>query len=107
MLNDDTKNKIKDIINGTHITWQTDTCTATRNYLCRSFTASATVKKDFDSRLLIKKEQAQDLIKFIDQNDLWMPQPPQADQLLTIGGEAEIYMKKNTKIEYRSKGDRV
>lgn len=92
MLNDDTKNKIKDIINGTHITWQTDTCTSTRNYLCRSFTASATVKKDFDNRLLIKKEQAEVLVKYIDQNDLWIQEPPHADLLLTIGGEAEIYM---------------
>lgn len=92
MLNDDTKNKIQDIINGTHISWQADNCTATRNHLCRSFSASTTVKKDFDNRLLIKKEQAEVLVKFIDENDLWIPQPPQADQLLTIGGEADIYM---------------
>jgi hypothetical protein len=86
MLNDDTKNKIEDIISGTDIHWQTDHCTATRNYLCRSFSASTTVKKDFDSRLLIKEEQAEALVKYIDQNDLWVSRPPHADQLLTIGG---------------------
>ena len=90
MPGNDTKNKIEDIISGAHITWQADHCTAVRNFLCRSFSASTTVKKDFDSNLLIKKKQAESLRKFIDQHQLWVERPPDENQLLTIGGEAEV-----------------
>src|SRR5688572_3102597 len=92
MLNDDTSNKIKDIISGTHINWQTDNCTAARNYLCRSFTPSTKVKTNFQSTQLIKKEQETALIKYIGQNDLWIDRPPQANRFLTQGGEAEVYL---------------
>lgn len=92
MLNDDTKNKIQDIICGTHIHWQTNTCTAARNFLCSSFSPSTTVKKDFDNRALIKKEQAAALIHYINENHLWVERPPEAERLLTVGGEAEVYM---------------
>jgi Serine/Threonine/Tyrosine Kinase found in polyvalent proteins len=92
MLNDDTKNKIQDIISGTHIHWQTDTCTAARNFLCSSFSPSTTVKKDFDNRAIIKEEQAAALIPFINEKQLWVGRPPEAERLLTVGGEAEVYM---------------
>jgi Serine/Threonine/Tyrosine Kinase found in polyvalent proteins len=92
MLNDDTKNKIQDIICGTHIHWQTNTCTATRNFLCGSFSPSTTVKKDFDNRALIKEEQAVALIHYINENHLWVERPPEVERLLTVGGEAEVYM---------------
>ena len=92
MPDNDTKNKIQDIISGTRITWQADHCTTVRNFLCRSFSASTTVKKDFDTTLLIKKEQAEALWEFIDEHQLWVERPPDEEQLLTIGGEAEIYM---------------
>lgn len=92
MLNDDTKNKIQDIICGTHIHWQTNTCTTTRNFLCSSFSPSTTVKKDFDNRALIKKEQAATLIHYITKNLLWVERPPEAERLLSVGGEAEVYL---------------
>jgi hypothetical protein len=92
MLNDDAKNKIQDIIRGTHIHWQTNTCTAARNFLCSSFSPSTTVKKDFDNRALIKKEQAAALIHYINEKHLWVERPPVAERLLTVGGEAEVYM---------------
>jgi len=92
MPDHDTKNKIKDIISGTHINWQSNHCTATRNYLCRSFKPGTTVKKEFERNQLIKKEQASILIKYIDDHLLWIDKPPQADRLLTIGGEAEVYL---------------
>jgi len=46
MLNDDSRNKIQDIISGTPIHWKKDNCTATRYYLCRSFSPGTTVKKE-------------------------------------------------------------
>jgi hypothetical protein len=92
MPDNDTRNKIQDIISGTHITWQEDHCTAARNFLCRSFSASTTVKRDFEDRLVVKKKQAEALREFIDQHQLWVERPSHKNQLLTIGGEAEIYI---------------
>ncbi len=92
MLNNDTKNKIQDIISGTNIHWQADTCTAARNFLCRSFSPSTTVKKDFHNRALIKKEQAAVLEPYINEHKLWVERPPEAERLLTVGGEAEVYL---------------
>ena len=88
MLNDDTRNKIQNIISGTPIHWQTDNCTATRNYLCRSFSPGTTVKKDFEGQLYIKKKQVIALEKYISDNNVWIIKPPEAQHLLTIGGEA-------------------
>lgn len=92
MLTDDAKNKIQDIISGTNISWQEDTVTAARNFLCRSFSPGTTVKKDFENQLRIKEKQAESLIYYINQNSLWVERPPAAERLLTVGGEAEVYM---------------
>jgi Serine/Threonine/Tyrosine Kinase found in polyvalent proteins len=92
MLNDDTRNQIQDIISGTPINWQADYCTTTRNYLCTSYSPGTTVKKDFEGQQQIKKEQGVALETYISKNDLWVKKPPQEQHLLTIGGEAEIYI---------------
>lgn len=56
MYSDDTKRKLQDIIRGTQIDWQKNNCTATRNFLCRSFETNTKVKKDFEGQSKIKKE---------------------------------------------------
>jgi hypothetical protein len=85
MLNNDTKNKIQDIISGTNIHWQADTCTAARNFLCNSFSPSTTVKKDFENRAIIKKEQAAALTNYITENNLWVePHPKRSVYLLWV-----------------------
>ena len=91
MYSDDTKQKLQNIISGTHIDWQADHCTAARNFLCTGFSPNKTVKKDFDRQSAIKKEQAEALIDFINENSLWLAPPSQANRFLTQGGEAEIY----------------
>jgi hypothetical protein len=91
MYNDDTRKKLQDIISGKHITWQADTCTAARNFLCSGFSPNTTVKKDFDHQSAIKEEQAKELTAFIDENTLWLQPPDETERFLTQGGEAEIY----------------
>ena len=91
MYSDDTRKKLQDIINGKHITWQGDTCTAARNFLCSSFSPNTTVKKDFDQQSAIKKEQGKLLNSFIEQNSLWLEPPDETERFLTEGGEAKIY----------------
>ena len=92
MLNDDTKNKIQDIISGSTINWQKDNCTAVRNYLCRSYSPNTTVKTNFEGQLFIKEEQAGLLNIYIQNKDFWLPKPSDKFRLLTIGGEAEVYI---------------
>ena len=91
MYSDDTRKKLQDIINGKHITWQGDTCTAARNFLCNRFSPNTTVKKDFDQQSAIKKEQGKVLNSFIEQNSLWLEPPDETERFLTEGGEAKIY----------------
>ena len=91
MYNDDTRKKLQDIISGKHITWQADTCTAARNFLCSGFSPNTTVKRDFDHQSAIKEEQAKRLIVFIDENALWLEPPDETERFLTQGGEAAIY----------------
>ena len=57
MYNDDTKNKIENIINGSLINGLKDHCTTIRNFLCASYATSTTVKRNFESNALVKKEQ--------------------------------------------------
>jgi hypothetical protein len=57
MYNDDTQKKIENIIHGSVINGLKDHCTTVRNFLCASFSTSTTVKRNFESNALIKKEQ--------------------------------------------------
>ena len=58
MFSDDTRIKIKNITEGVVIEGTTDNCTTVRNFLCVGFPTSTTVKTDFESKALIKEEQA-------------------------------------------------
>lgn len=58
MFPDDTRFKIKNITEGIIIKGAADNCTAVRNILCTSYPTSTTVKKDFESKALVKEEQA-------------------------------------------------
>ena len=59
MLDDDTRKRLENIVNGIVLEGKADNCTAARNLLCASFRTSTTVKKDFENQLLVKKEQAE------------------------------------------------
>lgn len=60
MLTDDTRSKIENITVGVILKGQQDSCTTARNHLCRSCPTSTTVRKDFESQAIVKKEQAQE-----------------------------------------------
>lgn len=61
LVDDDTWKRLINIAEGVVLEGEEDTCTAIRNILCASYRTSATVKKDFESRSSIKKEQAESL----------------------------------------------
>ena len=92
MLSDDTRKRIENITAGISIEGIPDTCTTTRNLLSASFATSTTVKTDFESKSVVKKEQAQLLEKFSTENNLWVTDLPGEDRFLTRGGEARVYL---------------
>lgn len=92
MLPDDTRSKIKNITTGTFIEGQQDNCKAIRNLLCASYPTSTTVKADFESKAIIKKEQVELLEKYISKNNLWVPALPSQERYLTRGGESKVYL---------------
>ncbi|MBW8683123.1 putative polyvalent protein kinase domain-containing protein [Chitinophaga rhizophila] len=93
----DTRSKLKNIIDGVIIEGATDNCTATRNILCSSFSTSTTVKRDFESKSISKKEQVEFLRKYALENALLIEQAPSESQFLARGGEAKVYFEAETK----------
>lgn len=91
MNNNDTRSKLKNIIKGIVIEGAEDNCTTVRNLLCASFSTSTTVKRDFESKAIIKERQAEFLKKYAQQNALWITHPPDTSQFLARGGEATVY----------------
>ena len=59
MLEDGKKEKIAHIVHGTILEGQQDSLTTIRNLLCSSYPTSRMVKKEFESQLLVKKEQTE------------------------------------------------
>jgi hypothetical protein len=93
MYNDDTKKKIENIIYGSLIDGCRDHCTAIRNFLCASYSTSSTVKRNFESNALIKKEQELVLRKYATTHQLWVTELPK--HYLTRGGESQVYLDNN------------
>lgn len=71
----DTRIKLKNIIDGVIIEGATDNCTTTRNILCSSFSTSTTVKRDFESKSISKKEQVEFLKIYASEKDLLLSKP--------------------------------
>ncbi len=91
MFTDDTRKKIENITRGIIIEGEHDYCTTLRNILCRSYPTSTTVKENFESKSIVKEEQAQIILDFCKQNNLWVSEAPQSDCYLAQGGEARVY----------------
>jgi hypothetical protein len=92
MLPDDTRKRIENITAGVSIEGSPDTCTTIRNLLSASFATSTTVKIDFESKSVIKEEQARLLEKYSAENNLWVTNLPGENRFLTRGGEARVYL---------------
>jgi hypothetical protein len=97
MNNYDPRSKLENIIRGVSIEGATDSCTTTRNLLCRSFSTSTTVKRDFESKSVIKEEQAAFLKKYAWENSLWYDEAPPSEKFLARGGEACVYFEVDSK----------
>jgi hypothetical protein len=96
MDTNDTRSKLKNIIDGVIIEGAADNCTATRNILCASFSTSTTVKRDFESKAITKKEQVEFLKTYAAEKNLWIKQAPNESQYLARGGESKVYFEAET-----------
>src|ERR1700722_1310958 len=92
MFSDDTRKRLENIIGGIVLEGEEDNCTAARNLLCKSFRTSTTVKKDFEGKTIIKKEQAELLKSYSTKRNWWVHDLPDDARFLTRGGEARIYL---------------
>ncbi len=92
MISDEIKSKLQNIIRGELQAGQTDSCTTTRNVLCKSFGTSATVKSEFTRRAILKEEQTGFLKDYAHKENLWLEYLPQGSQYLTEGGESKVYL---------------
>jgi uncharacterized protein YsxB (DUF464 family) len=72
----DTRSKLKNIVDGVIIEGAADNCTATRNILCASFSTSTTVKRDFESKSITKKEQVEFLKRYAAERDFLIKTSP-------------------------------
>lgn len=88
MLPNDTRCKIENITTGTLLEGQSDHCTAARNFLCGRYPTSTTVKTDFESKAIVKKEQAKTLEEFCTLHHLWIPGLP--DEKCTLPAAAKL-----------------
>src|SRR5579863_2314426 len=92
MLEDGKKEKIAHIVHGDVLEGQQNSLTTIRNLLCSSYATSRTVKKDFESKLRVKKEQAEFLIRYCNSHDLFLRNLPVKEQFIAKGGEAIVYL---------------
>jgi hypothetical protein len=92
MLTNEIRRKLEDIIQGNVIEEFEDTCTTIRNFLCKRFATDTTVKKDFENKQLIKKEQGQLLKNFAINNGIFLTSIPENWVYLTRGGESQVFL---------------
>ena len=92
MYDNETRRKLQNIISGVIFEEQSSHCTNARNYLCKSFSASTTVKKEFNYRAMLKKKQDEVLKKYADDNSLMFEKIPNGSRYIAEGGEAKIYL---------------
>lgn len=92
MISDEIRQKLQNIIRGDVLEGQEDHCTTVRNLLCQSFGSDPTVKKEFESRSILKEEQTRFLKIHAENNRFWIPTLLRGSQYLTRGGESEIYL---------------
>ena len=92
MLEDGKREKIAHIVHGTVLEGQQDSLTTIRNLPCSSYPTSRTVKKNFKSQLLVKKEQAEFLIQYCNSHNLYLSTLSVEGQFIAKGGEAIVYL---------------
>ncbi|RFS24956.1 hypothetical protein DVR12_07145 [Chitinophaga silvatica] len=92
MISNEIRRKLQNIIRGALIEGEEDHCSAIRNLLSQSFGSNPTIKREFESRSILKEEQACLLKSYAKNNNFWIQTLSSGNQYLTRGGESEIFL---------------
>ena len=91
MIADEIRKKLQDIVRGALLKGQGDHCTKIRDLLVESFGTSSTLKKEFESRAILKEKQAGFLRSHAKKVGQWLTSLPSDSQYVTRGGESLVY----------------
>lgn len=92
MISNEIRTKLQNIIRGACPEGTGDRCSAIRNLLIEGFGTGPTVKREFESRAILKEKQAGFLIDYARKSGFWLNSLPEGAQYLTHGGESKIYL---------------
>ena len=92
MISHEIRERLQNIVDGTRLEGSTDRCTTLRNILVEGFGTDSTVKSEFESRAIIKEEQAKFLKAWAEPLGLLFDALPEGSEYLTKGGEAKVYL---------------
>ena len=92
MISDEIRREIQHIVRGTLREGDEDSCSKIRNLLCKSFGTGPTVKKEFESRAIIKEQQACFLKSYARDHYFWFDSLPAGSQYLIEGGESKVFL---------------
>jgi hypothetical protein len=92
MISDEIRHKLQNIIRGELSQGESDSCTAIRNLLCKSFGTGPTVKREFESRAVVKEDQVKFLRSHAQRTGSWLDSLPIGSQFLAEGGESKVYL---------------
>jgi hypothetical protein len=92
MISGEIRSQLQNIVRGACLQRTADRCSTVRNILIESFGASSTVKREFESRSIIKEKQVDFLKIYAKEIGLWLDCLPPGSEYLTKGGESKIYL---------------
>lgn len=92
MIPNEIREKLQDIVRGARLQGAADRCSTIRNFLVESFGTDSTVKREFESRAVVKEKQVGFLKSWAKETGLLMYTLPTGSAYLTRGGESEVYL---------------
>jgi hypothetical protein len=92
MIPNEIREKLQDIVRGACLQESADRCSTIRNFLVESFGADSTVKREFESRAVVKEKQVGFLKSWAKETGLLLDSLPSGSAYLTRGGESEVYL---------------
>src|SRR6185312_1578595 len=92
MIPNEIRERLQNIVDGTRLEGSADRCTTLRNLLVESFGTGSTVKSEFESRAIIKEEQANFLKAWAESTGSLFDDLPERSAYLTKGGESKVYL---------------
>lgn len=95
MIPNEIRERLQNIVDGTRLEGSADRCTTLRNLLVESFGTGSTIKSEFESRAIIKEEQAGFLKAWAESTGSLFDDLPERSEYLTKGGESKVYLAAN------------